>query len=172
MNLTHIEEDKYYAKMHEHPVLVPPEFNLHSLDRIYELCSNSKLNGSDSDICFRYVFVFQRIALPHILLLFVPSMLIVVLSWISFWLSVDLAAPRVALGLTSLLTLSTQFNSAQQNLPAVATIKALDIWMFVCIFMVFASLLVFALSYTCSRMYEPKGSKPESTAIEVLRKRI
>uniref|UniRef100_T1J023 Neurotransmitter-gated ion-channel transmembrane domain-containing protein n=1 Tax=Strigamia maritima TaxID=126957 RepID=T1J023_STRMM len=104
-----------------------------------------------NDACFKYIFIFQRIALPHILLVFLPSLLIVLLSWISFWLDVTLAAPRVSLGLTSLLTLATQFNSAQRNLPAVATIKALDIWMFVCIFMVFASLLVYAFAYICNQ---------------------
>uniref|UniRef100_T1JI33 Neurotransmitter-gated ion-channel transmembrane domain-containing protein n=1 Tax=Strigamia maritima TaxID=126957 RepID=T1JI33_STRMM len=78
-----------------------------------------------------------------------------------------MAAPRVALGLTSLLTLSTQFNSAQQNLPAVATIKALDIWMFACMFMVFASLLVYAFSYTCFRIKQAEEQKPQSTAIVI-----
>uniref|UniRef100_T1J031 Neurotransmitter-gated ion-channel transmembrane domain-containing protein n=1 Tax=Strigamia maritima TaxID=126957 RepID=T1J031_STRMM len=103
-------------------------------------------------ICFSYNFVFKRIPNQHIILLFVPSILIVSLSWISFWLDVKMAGPRVALGLTSLLTLSTQFSSAQKDLPAVATIKALDIWMFVCIFMVFASLLIYAMSYTCDQL--------------------
>uniref|UniRef100_T1J032 Neurotransmitter-gated ion-channel transmembrane domain-containing protein n=1 Tax=Strigamia maritima TaxID=126957 RepID=T1J032_STRMM len=104
------------------------------------------------DICFRYTFVFKRIPTQAIMLLFVPSILIVILSWISFWLDVKLAAPRVALGLTSLLTLATQFNSAEKDLPSVATIKALDIWMFMCIFMVFASLLVYAISYSSDQL--------------------
>uniref|UniRef100_T1J033 Neurotransmitter-gated ion-channel transmembrane domain-containing protein n=1 Tax=Strigamia maritima TaxID=126957 RepID=T1J033_STRMM len=77
----------------------------------------------------------------YIILVFIPSILIEVLSWISFWLDVNLAGPRFALGLTSLLTLATQFSIAQKDLPAVATIKALDIWMFTCICMVFASLI-------------------------------
>uniref|UniRef100_T1J029 Neurotransmitter-gated ion-channel transmembrane domain-containing protein n=1 Tax=Strigamia maritima TaxID=126957 RepID=T1J029_STRMM len=103
-------------------------------------------------ICISYNFVFKRIPTQHVFLLFLPSILIVCLSWISFWLDVNMAGPRVALGLTTLLTLSTQFSSAQKDLPAVATIKAMDIWMFACIFMVFASLLVYALAYISNQL--------------------
>uniref|UniRef100_T1JD83 Neurotransmitter-gated ion-channel transmembrane domain-containing protein n=1 Tax=Strigamia maritima TaxID=126957 RepID=T1JD83_STRMM len=97
--------------------------------------------------CFTYKYVFERAVLQHLLVTFVPSILIVILSWISFWLDADLAAPRVALGQTSLLTLAAQFNNAQRNLPSASNVKALDIWMFVCIFLAFASIVEFALAY-------------------------
>uniref|UniRef100_T1J030 Neurotransmitter-gated ion-channel ligand-binding domain-containing protein n=1 Tax=Strigamia maritima TaxID=126957 RepID=T1J030_STRMM len=119
--------DEVYAK----EIPVPPEYNLQSADRLKSE---------------------NKIPTQHVFLLFLPSILIVSLSWISFWLDVNMSGPRVALGLTTLLTLSTQFSSAQKDLPAVATVKAIDIWMFTCIFMVFASLLVYARAYTSNQL--------------------
>uniref|UniRef100_T1JD85 Neurotransmitter-gated ion-channel transmembrane domain-containing protein n=1 Tax=Strigamia maritima TaxID=126957 RepID=T1JD85_STRMM len=103
------------------------------------------------NICFSYTFEFERTILQNVLLIFLPSFLIVMLSWISFWLDVDLAAPRVALGQTSLLTLAAQFNSVQHSLPPVSTVKAIDVWMFTCILMAFASILEYAVAYNCKK---------------------
>uniref|UniRef100_T1J026 Neurotransmitter-gated ion-channel ligand-binding domain-containing protein n=1 Tax=Strigamia maritima TaxID=126957 RepID=T1J026_STRMM len=140
-------------------LLVPPEYSLVSSDQSQKPCL-----GKDEDsaqyFCFSYSFVFKRIQIHHILLVFLPSMLVVILSWISFWLDVTLAAPRIALGLTSLLTLATQFNAAQNHLPAVATIKAVDVWMFMCIFMVFSSLIVYAISYASNQLKTRQNTLP------------
>uniref|UniRef100_T1JP28 Neurotransmitter-gated ion-channel transmembrane domain-containing protein n=1 Tax=Strigamia maritima TaxID=126957 RepID=T1JP28_STRMM len=105
------------------------------------------------DVCFSYKFTFERTILQHVLLIFLPSILIVMLSWISFWLDVDLSASRVALGQTSLLTLAAQFHSVQSSLPPVSTVKAIDIWMFTCIFMAFASILEYALAFNYKKRF-------------------
>jgi hypothetical protein len=39
---------------------------------------------------------------------FTPSCLIVVLSWVSFWIDVDAVPARVTLGLLTVLTMTTQ----------------------------------------------------------------
>ncbi|CAL1271977.1 unnamed protein product, partial [Larinioides sclopetarius] len=51
------------------------------------------------------------------------------------------------LSVTSLLTLCTQIQNHRSLLPSLNYIIALDIWLFVCIFMVFANLVEFAISY-------------------------
>ncbi|CAL1293039.1 unnamed protein product [Larinioides sclopetarius] len=78
---------------------------------------------------------------------YAPSTMIVTMSWVSFWIKVDAVPARVALSVTSLLTLCTQVEQYKSQLPPVNYIKAMDIWLFVCILMVFSSLLVFAVSY-------------------------
>jgi len=90
----------------------------------------------------------------HLTTTYAPTLLIVVVSWISFWLPVELAPARITLGVTSLLTLATRLDQAQRNLPPVSYVKAIDIWMFACIFLVFASLVEFALSYYCMSMQQ------------------
>ncbi|GIX76932.1 glycine receptor subunit alpha-3 [Caerostris extrusa] len=52
---------------------------------------------------------------------------------------------RVTLGVTSLLTLSTQHAKSQASLPPVSYIKAIDIFMSSCTFFVFLSLMEYAL---------------------------
>lgn len=44
-----------------------------------------------------------------------------VISWFSFWLDVEAVPARVSLAITTLLTLSTQANSARMALPEVAS---------------------------------------------------
>uniref|UniRef100_T1J803 Neurotransmitter-gated ion-channel transmembrane domain-containing protein n=1 Tax=Strigamia maritima TaxID=126957 RepID=T1J803_STRMM len=121
---------------------VPPELEL------LEMTTTDCLESTDSDVhnsCNYYNFIMIRSRARPILLVLIPSIIIVIISWISFWLEPSNAAPRVALGLTSMLTLATQFSSAQRDLPAVSTLMALDVWMFSCILIVFISLIEYAI---------------------------
>ncbi|XP_055943126.1 glycine receptor subunit alpha-3-like [Argiope bruennichi] len=92
-------------------------------------------------------FVFVRQLMGSFINIFMPSTLIVTVSWVSFWIRVEAAPARVALSVTSLLTLCTQIQNHRSLLPPLNYIIALDIWLFVCIFMVFANLVEFAISY-------------------------
>ncbi|KAL9888456.1 glycine receptor subunit alpha-3 isoform X2 [Glossina fuscipes] len=71
--------------------------------------------------------------------------LIVVMSWISFWIKPEAIPARVTLGVTSLLTLATQNTQSQQSLPPVSYVKAIDVWMSSCSVFVFLSLMEFAV---------------------------
>uniref|UniRef100_T1J7X0 Neurotransmitter-gated ion-channel transmembrane domain-containing protein n=1 Tax=Strigamia maritima TaxID=126957 RepID=T1J7X0_STRMM len=97
--------------------------------------------------CISFDFHLRHLILRDMSLVFLPSLLIVIISWISFWLDVSAIAPRISLGLTSLLTLITHFNNAQKNLPSVSILMALDVWMCVCIMSVFASMIEYAIVY-------------------------
>ena len=46
----------------------------------------------------------------------------------SFWLDAHAVPARVALGVTTLLTMSTQTASINSALPPVAYTKAIDVW--------------------------------------------
>ncbi|KFM76903.1 Glycine receptor subunit alpha-2, partial [Stegodyphus mimosarum] len=85
--------------------------------------------------------------------------MIVSMSWVSFWLGVDAVPGRVALSVTSLLTLCTQVEQSKSQLPPVNYIKAMDIWLFVCIIMVFSTLVEFAISYNMHTKKCEKCSK-------------
>ncbi|XP_045204370.2 glycine receptor subunit alpha-2-like [Mercenaria mercenaria] len=80
----------------------------------------------------------------YFLQVFIPGVLLVVLSWVSFWVDPNAVPARVSLGVTCVLTMTTQSSGIRQSLPPVSYVKAIDVWMFVCLLFVFAALLEFA----------------------------
>ncbi|XP_077866810.1 glycine receptor subunit alpha-1-like [Saccoglossus kowalevskii] len=97
---------------------------------------------------FSYVtatFILQRQKKMFIMSNYLPSILIVVLSWFSFWINPNSEPARVSLVMTALLTLCTQMNGIQGALPKMAHLKAIDVWMTVCLVFVFAALVEYAV---------------------------
>ncbi|GIX68750.1 gamma-aminobutyric acid receptor subunit rho-3 [Caerostris darwini] len=93
-------------------------------------------------------FTFVRHLSSHIFNVYIPSGLVVMLSFLSFFLNVRSVPARVALGLTSLLTLSTQASQVRSQLPPINYLTALDVWLFTCILQVFLSLIEYATVYS------------------------
>jgi hypothetical protein len=75
---------------------------------------------------------------------YIPSVLIVLLSWVSFWLTIDAVPARISLGILTVLTMTTQRSAGTASLPRVSYVKAIDVWMGACLCFVFAALLEFA----------------------------
>ena len=84
---------------------------------------------------------------------YIPSSLIVIMSWVSFWLNRGAAPARVGLGVTTVLTMTTLINSVKTALPKISYMKSIDIYLFVCFFMVFGALIEYAcVGYTDKRI--------------------
>ena len=49
----------------------------------------------------------------HLIQSYLPSILIVAISWVSFWMDVDCVPARVTLGVITLLTVSSQVSGKQ-----------------------------------------------------------
>jgi len=75
----------------------------------------------------------------------IPSMLIVSISWVSFWLSREASPARVGLGVTTVLTMTTLITTTNNAMPKVSYIKGLDVFLNFCFVMVFASLVEYAV---------------------------
>lgn len=93
----------------------------------------------------------------YVIQMYIPSLLIVMLSWVSFWLNVNSVPGRVNLGVLSVLTISTQSSSVNRTLPRVSYTKAIDIWMAACLVFVVAALVEFAIANVLSRRGSGKG---------------
>lgn len=61
----------------------------------------------------------------YITQVYVPSILIVILSWVSFWLDIDAVPARISLGLLTVLTMTTQSSGARASLPKVSYVKGI-----------------------------------------------
>ncbi|XP_022664708.1 gamma-aminobutyric acid receptor alpha-like isoform X1 [Varroa destructor] len=75
---------------------------------------------------------------------YVPCGLLVILSWVSFWINREATADRVGLGMTTVLTLSTFGLDTRTDLPKVPYPTALDWFVIMCFTYVICSLLEFA----------------------------
>ena len=95
--------------------------------------------------CLSVDLVFKRQFSYYLITIYVPGCMLVVVSWVSFWLDPHAVPARVALGVTTLLTMSTQTASINNSLPPVAYTKAIDVWQGVCVTFVFSALLEYAL---------------------------
>ncbi|BFZ24626.1 hypothetical protein BsWGS_27665 [Bradybaena similaris] len=94
--------------------------------------------------CIKANFTLKRDIGYYIIQVYVPSILIVALSWVSFWLDLEAIPARVTLGVLTVLTLNTHGSYIQSQLPKVSYIKAIDVWIVSSLIFVFAALLEFA----------------------------
>ncbi|XP_006007589.1 gamma-aminobutyric acid receptor subunit beta-4 isoform X2 [Latimeria chalumnae] len=79
-----------------------------------------------------------------ILQTYMPSILITILSWVSFWINYDASAARVALGVTTVLTMTTINTHLRETLPKIPYVKAIDVYLMGCFVFVFLALLEYA----------------------------
>lgn len=102
----------------------------------------------------------------HLLQEFIPSAIIVMLSWVSFWISLDAVPARISIGLLSVLTMTTQSSSSRANLPEVSYIKLIDVWMSGCMLFVFAALLEYALVNVYDRKHKRRDKYQQSNGFK------
>ncbi|GAU98426.1 hypothetical protein RvY_09577-2 [Ramazzottius varieornatus] len=96
---------------------------------------------------------FSRRMGYYLIQIYIPSSLIVVISWVSFWLSRESTPARVSLGVTTVLTMTTLMSSTNAQLPKVSYAKGIDVYLGTCFVMVFASLLEYAtVGYSTKRL--------------------
>ncbi|XP_063616019.1 glycine receptor subunit alpha-2-like, partial [Penaeus indicus] len=81
-------------------------------------------------------FLLRRQSGYHVLQTYLPTILIVSISWVSFWLDPNAVPGRVTLGVTTLLTLTTLASGIRASLPPVSYVKAIDVWIGTCMIMV------------------------------------
>ncbi|CAN2388476.1 Belongs to the ligand-gated ion channel (TC 1.A.9) family [Pristimantis euphronides] len=98
-----------------------------------------------------------------ILQTYMPSTLITILSWVSFWINYDASAARVALGITTVLTMTTISTHLRETLPKIPYVKAIDIYLMGCFVFVFLALLEYAF---VNYIFFGKGPQLQKKAAE------
>merc|ERR1719266_2309899 len=94
----------------------------------------------------------------YLIQIYIPSSLIVIISWVSLWLNRGATPARVGLGVTTVLTMTTLISSTNSALPKISYVKSIDVYLAACFFMVFASLLEYAsVGYMAKRIQMRKN---------------
>lgn len=114
--------------------------------------------------CLEFRFHLQRDIGYFLIQVYVPSILIVILSWVSFWINVDASPARVSIGLLTVLTTTTMSSGARATLPRVSYIKAIDVWMIICLLFVFLSLIEYAVVNVLARRPARPAKQPRRPA--------
>ncbi|XP_064607976.1 glycine receptor subunit alphaZ1-like [Liolophura sinensis] len=142
-----------------------PQFEVKRGVRDY--CNKKFHPRSDDHTCLEARFILERNLGYYLVQIYVPSVLIVMLSWVSFWLNVDSVPARISLGVLTVLTMTTQTSAAGATLPRVSYTKAIDIWMSTCLIFVFSALIEFAVANVLARAYHrPSPFSPEAPSNE------
>ena len=92
-------------------------------------------------------FMFQKLTRrisSHLMNIYVPTSVLVMISWISFFIPTEIVPGRMALLVTIFLMLVNISNAAHSSGPAVAGFTAMDIWLVISMWFVALTLLEYA----------------------------
>ncbi|VDM18700.1 unnamed protein product [Hydatigera taeniaeformis] len=141
------------------------EFNTPS-STVTEDCTEPQTTSTGTYTCLLGRFQLKRQVGSYLVGTYVPAFLIVIVSWLTFWVSPDAIPARVTLGLLTLISLLTKasrhslfhppaganlIGSLNNTLPRVSYIKAIDIWLIACLIFVISAMLEFTLASYWSR---------------------
>ncbi|KAL3307594.1 hypothetical protein Ciccas_013889 [Cichlidogyrus casuarinus] len=95
--------------------------------------------------CLLLIFKMKRQFGFYLIYAYLPSLLIVVISGLSFFIDRKSVPARISIALLCVLALTTQSATTLNSLPRVSYIKAIDVWFFTCLAFVVLSFLEYAL---------------------------
>ncbi|XP_069694659.1 glycine receptor subunit alpha-3 isoform X2 [Periplaneta americana] len=145
-SLSHTTDDMIFQWDPEVPLVVDENIELPQLQLVRNKTDDcSQVYSTGNFTCLEVVFVLKRRLGYYLFHTYIPTCLIVIMSWVSFWIKPEAAPARVTLGVTSLLTLSTQHAKSQAALPPVSYLKAVDAFMSACTVFVFMALMEYCL---------------------------
>ncbi|CAH1370142.1 gamma-aminobutyric acid receptor subunit alpha-6 isoform X1 [Tenebrio molitor] len=138
-------KDLIYRWQNEASVNFIPGMTLSQFDLISFPYRNFTLKRREGEFSVLQVsFNLQRHTGYFLIQVYVPCILIVILSWVSFWIHREATSDRVGLGITTVLTLSTISLDSRTDLPKVRYATALDWFLLMSFFYCIATLLEFA----------------------------
>merc|ERR1712223_932302 len=118
--------------------------------------------------CLVAHFYLKRSVSFHLIQSYLPSIMIVAISWVAFWMDIEAVPGRISLGVITLLTVSSQTGN-EKNVPQTSYVKALDVWMGLCTAFVFAALVEFTIVNFWFRKFKKRQDMMISRALPFLR---
>uniref|UniRef100_A0A1I8NT29 Glutamate-gated chloride channel n=1 Tax=Stomoxys calcitrans TaxID=35570 RepID=A0A1I8NT29_STOCA len=104
-------------------------------------CEQHSWRGNYS--CLQVDLTFTRDRAYYFTTVFIPGIILVTSSFITFWLEWNAVPARVMIGVTTMLNFFTTSNGFRSTLPVVSNLTAMNVWDGVCMCFIYASLLEF-----------------------------
>nr|CAB3248044.1 gamma-aminobutyric acid receptor subunit rho-2 [Phallusia mammillata] len=153
-----------------------PKFRLIHHQFLASNQSDSASYNAENKSSLQVMFELKRYPLSFFLQSYFPAMSMVTLAGLGMWIDPRSVPARVALGVTSVLTIATIITGMKSSLPKVSYLTAMDIYLWVCFLFVFATVLQFcALNYFMKRQQNRKARihrTSAKTSFESWRKKI
>ncbi|XP_041122797.1 gamma-aminobutyric acid receptor subunit alpha-6-like isoform X3 [Polyodon spathula] len=129
-----------------HSVEVPKESSsLLQYDLIGQTVTSEILKSNTGEyIVMTVYFHLQRKMGYFMIQAYIPCIMTVILSQVSFWINKESVPARTVFGITTVLTMTTLSISARHSLPKVSYATAMDWFIAVCFAFVFSALIEFA----------------------------
>ncbi|KAI1290776.1 Glycine receptor subunit beta-type 4 [Halotydeus destructor] len=125
----------------EDPIQVDKDFALAQHDFSFTKTTDTIDNHS----LVNCTFIFSRRVGGALVNVYWSSAVVVILSWLCFFMAVESINSRVNLSVTCMLALVTQFSANRAALPQVSYVTRSDIWMIACMVFIFVTLLEFTI---------------------------
>ncbi|KAL5013033.1 hypothetical protein ScPMuIL_011584, partial [Solemya velum] len=123
-----------------HSDMTLPQFDL---VRIPALNGSQLFKGAVHSILTVHFYLRRHMGY-FLIQVYVPCCLLVVLSWVSFWINREATSDRIALGTTTVLTMTFLGLDTRSDLPRVSYSTALDVYVAMCFVFVVATIIQFA----------------------------
>lgn len=81
----------------------------------------------------------------YVLQVYIPCIMLVILSWVSFFLNREATSDRSCIGIMCVLSLATLSFDIRNEIPNVPYVTALDQFLIMCYLFLFASMIQFTL---------------------------
>ncbi|XP_031553956.1 gamma-aminobutyric acid receptor subunit beta-2-like [Actinia tenebrosa] len=104
-------------------------------------------------------FNFVRRSGYFLIHIYAPCALIVIISWISFCIPPESTAARIALGITSVLTITTVLNMLNNTMPKVSYVKAIDWYLIGCFLFVIGVLVEYTMVLYLENVHNKKSKR-------------
>ena len=117
------------------------------------------LTGGYTDLIVTFTF-YRRMGF-YLIQFYIPCIVMVSLSWISFWMDRTYIGERLSLGITTILTIVFLLGSSNSTMPRVSYPKAIDWYLLGSFIFVFATLVSDLLIYRLGSNKEKERDKKE-----------
>ncbi|XP_031712760.1 gamma-aminobutyric acid receptor subunit alpha-3 isoform X2 [Anarrhichthys ocellatus] len=151
-----------WTQGHERSVTVAEDGSrLNQYDLLGHVIGKETISSSTGEyVVMTTYFHLKRKIGYFVIQTYLPCIMTVILSQVSFWLNRESVPARTVFGVTTVLTMTTLSISARNSLPKVAYATAMDWFMAVCYAFVFSALIEFAtVNYFTKRSWAWDGKK-------------
>jgi len=122
--------------------------------------------------CLKVRLHFTRDKFFYMTTVFIPGIILVTSSFLSFWLDWTAVPARVMLGVTTMLNFFTTSNGFRSNLPVVSNLTAMNAWDGISMGFIYCSFMEFvAVNYLGRWVQDPNNStkKKENAILDSLK---